>query len=617
MTVGRILANGEDKGSGFVLATPHSTTTRVVLTARHVVSDQEPSSLHFLTEDKRRIPVERMEQDDDLDIAVLHLCEDVAEGLAVGHAVEKGSWQVRAQPRGNDPKLTGTINAIRRHHVTPSRHEIDVLQLQVNQTLGDYKGYSGSAVMLDSPSGGVIGILTEQLLLRLPTPTGQPRPATNVLYAIPIQDVLDRFGLEPLLAASSRGRLSGLRRRVVPLLVGILGIALMCVISLFPFFPPIINRIAENAMDFSSASPLPSLFLFAATGLFESLPLLLGTVSGPLTGLVVGISGVVLSSFLLNPVATRYYPTKGPTIHDLLNLQLSWFRFLILGSILMGLAAFFTGLIPRHPQNNRLRKRAITGIVSLLIAAAVYEVFAQLFHQPVQAPSALSPLLDLYGPPSLLPGPAELYPFLLVLPGILLFPLLLLIYNKLGTSRNNRQKKARVIQKLIFATLILVTILLIIFPVRSYFVDSGTPSTHLQNQELPLIIPITSPCATCQALYLDATVESITLSTDGTESSWSITFTNRGACIKNIFTSTSITLADAFFNVYRAGHFPGEDSMETIDHQKPFHLDLSYHIVPRPGQHLRLTISVMPVPCSGNAPSPEQYVSVSNVLLFQ
>ena len=120
MTVGRILENDKDMGSGFALATPHSRTTRVVLTARHVIGDREPSSFQFLTKDKRRIPVERVERDNELDIAVLHLSEEVAEGLAVSRSVEEGSWQVEAQPRGNDPKLTGTINATHRPLITQS-----------------------------------------------------------------------------------------------------------------------------------------------------------------------------------------------------------------------------------------------------------------------------------------------------------------------------------------------------------------------------------------------------------------------------------------------------------------------------------------------------------------
>ena len=195
MTVGRILGNDKDMGSAFALATPNSGSTRVVLTANHVVGKHEAASLQFVTQAGRRIPVERVERDDDLDVAVLHLSEDVVEGLAVGRAVEGGSWQVESQPRDNDPKLTGTISATRRRLVTQSGHEIYVLQFQVDQILNDYKGYSGSPVVLKLPTEAVIGVLIEQLRSRLSVPTGQPKPATNVLYAIPIQDVLDRFDL--------------------------------------------------------------------------------------------------------------------------------------------------------------------------------------------------------------------------------------------------------------------------------------------------------------------------------------------------------------------------------------------------------------------------------------
>src|ERR1700692_1851795 len=109
MTIGRILANNIDQGSGFALATPHSSTTRVALTAKHVVGDQKPSSLQFVTQDGRKIPIERVEQDKDLDVAVMHLGEDVAEGLTVGCGVDGAIWQVEAQPYPNDPKLDGTI----------------------------------------------------------------------------------------------------------------------------------------------------------------------------------------------------------------------------------------------------------------------------------------------------------------------------------------------------------------------------------------------------------------------------------------------------------------------------------------------------------------------------
>ncbi len=196
MTVGRILVNDKYKGSGFALATPHSEYTRVVLTANHVVGNQEASSLQFVTQIGRKISVERVERDDDLDIAVLHLGEDVTEGLVVGQAIEGAAWQVETQPLSKDPKLTGTVTSTHRQFVkSQGRPVIYVVQLQVDQSLGEYKGYSGSPVALQSASGAVIGVLVEQLPSRFPGPSGQPRPATNVLYAIPIQDVLNRFGL--------------------------------------------------------------------------------------------------------------------------------------------------------------------------------------------------------------------------------------------------------------------------------------------------------------------------------------------------------------------------------------------------------------------------------------
>ena len=162
MTVGRILANDKDKGSGFALATPHSGSTRVVLTANHVVGNQEASSLQFVTQDGQRIPVERVERDDDLDIAVLHLGEDVPEGLAVGRAIEGDSLAGGDAAARQRSDANGHYN----RHAPPirkagrGRHEIYVLQLQVDQNLDDYKGYSGSPVVLKSPSGAVIGVMS-------------------------------------------------------------------------------------------------------------------------------------------------------------------------------------------------------------------------------------------------------------------------------------------------------------------------------------------------------------------------------------------------------------------------------------------------------------------------
>jgi len=166
MAGGRILVQGKDEGSGFALA------PRIVLTANHVVRNREALSLQFATEAGRLVPVERVERDDDRDIAVLHLGEEVPEVLTAGHAVEGAAWQVETQPRGNDPKLTGTVTATRRPFVNAQGHETHVMQLLVEQGLGDYRGYSGSPVVLQSPPGAVIGVLVEQLRWRLPAQFG-------------------------------------------------------------------------------------------------------------------------------------------------------------------------------------------------------------------------------------------------------------------------------------------------------------------------------------------------------------------------------------------------------------------------------------------------------------
>jgi hypothetical protein len=204
MTIGQILIKDKFKGSGFALAAPHSESTRVALTALHVIDNQETPSVRFLTQFGQSVPVEYVESDKDLDIALLHLGEDISGGLVVDRATEGMEWQVQTRPLSNDPKLTGTVTATRRQLEKSQGQNttISVLQLQVDQNLDSYKGYSGSPVVLKQPPGPVIGVLVEQLLSRLSVLTDQPRRATNVLYAVPIQDVLERFNLLDVPTAS-------------------------------------------------------------------------------------------------------------------------------------------------------------------------------------------------------------------------------------------------------------------------------------------------------------------------------------------------------------------------------------------------------------------------------
>jgi hypothetical protein len=66
---------------------------------------------------------------------------------------------------------------------------VEVVQLEVDELLGDFGGYSGSAV-LDSLGRAVLALLVEQKPLRTATDLGERSTASNVLYAVPIGDVI-------------------------------------------------------------------------------------------------------------------------------------------------------------------------------------------------------------------------------------------------------------------------------------------------------------------------------------------------------------------------------------------------------------------------------------------
>jgi HEAT repeat protein len=207
MTIGRVVAGGKDRGSGFAIATATGLPSRAVLTAAHVVRDQDVSLIQFVIPAGRTIDVERVETDEDIDVAVLHLREEV-DGSAAARARERLAWHVEARPRANDPRLTGVVDDTQRRFSKAKGPEIHVMQLLVDQTVGDYEGYSGSPVVLRSleiESPPVLGVLIEQLRWRTPSRPGEKAPASNVLYAIAIEDALARFGLDTMWVPSGGG----------------------------------------------------------------------------------------------------------------------------------------------------------------------------------------------------------------------------------------------------------------------------------------------------------------------------------------------------------------------------------------------------------------------------
>lgn len=170
-----------------------------VVTASHVVRDRDADQV-VVEVGGERLAVCEIVADAGLDVAVLRLEGDgrsapTSRVIAVS-AGPGTEWIVTTRPQSNDPQLGGVVAAVGRTIVNQGGHEVAVLQLLVTETVQDYRGYSGSAVRLASRPDAVLGVLCEQVKTRLATPGVSTLPATNVLYAVPIREVANRFGLE-------------------------------------------------------------------------------------------------------------------------------------------------------------------------------------------------------------------------------------------------------------------------------------------------------------------------------------------------------------------------------------------------------------------------------------
>ena len=187
--LGRVLVGGKDRGAGFALG------PRLVVTANHMVRDRGDRPVVYVPAGGEAVAVERVEPDADHDAAILWLASDAGEFLPVSTAVRGARWRVESPPPGgNDPHLHGTVTTARMTIHNADGQQVEVVQLEVDEQLGDFGGYSGSAV-LDSLGRAVLALLVEQKPLRRPVGLGERQAASNVLYAVPIGDVITVFDL--------------------------------------------------------------------------------------------------------------------------------------------------------------------------------------------------------------------------------------------------------------------------------------------------------------------------------------------------------------------------------------------------------------------------------------
>ena len=182
--VGRVAVDGHDKGGAFAI------DERLVLTAHHVVRTAGDAAISYRPIGRDEVDAIQVRPLPELDVAAIELADGV-ESLTAVWPRNGASWRSVSPPPGADPHLTGKIDSITVPIHNAASHDLEVVQLTVDQLLGSYRGYSGSAVLLDEDK--VAALLVEQTMLR--AKVIGPALATNVLYAVSVGLVAEELEL--------------------------------------------------------------------------------------------------------------------------------------------------------------------------------------------------------------------------------------------------------------------------------------------------------------------------------------------------------------------------------------------------------------------------------------
>lgn len=166
---------------------------RMLLTAGHVVGTSAAEDLAVRDgDDGSFVKVIFAKSDPTLDVAVLHVDGDF-DVATVRPPSTNENWIVPTPSGLALPDLSGRVTSVRRSWRNALGVNVSAVQLQVGQTLQDFKGYSGAGVMGDD--GAAIGILVEQQ----PVSSSRSRPQgySNVLYAVSVLAACEALKIEP------------------------------------------------------------------------------------------------------------------------------------------------------------------------------------------------------------------------------------------------------------------------------------------------------------------------------------------------------------------------------------------------------------------------------------
>ncbi|WP_326806902.1 serine protease [Streptomyces sp. NBC_01775] len=200
-------------GAGFLI------TPGFVLTALHCLRglSSEEAALTLELPDGRRLPGRKCDAVKERDLALVTVEGAHGHRLAAAPRTDtprpKVAWNCRYRPPQETAHLSGRVTHAPIAHRCVEGGELEVMQLQVDQLLGSFAGYSGGPVEAGEQERGerpVVGILLEQQLNRQDPGGRQQRPVRR--------DRPLRHGNLPALrrgASQSPGRRAEVRPRAV------------------------------------------------------------------------------------------------------------------------------------------------------------------------------------------------------------------------------------------------------------------------------------------------------------------------------------------------------------------------------------------------------------------
>ncbi|GGY03876.1 serine protease family protein [Streptomyces hiroshimensis] len=175
-------------GAGFLL------TRCFVLTADHCLRYLAGETLEVRLENGSVIGGRVCRRIEEADLALIEILEPerVPLTLPTGDLARRGDrWRGLHRPSLSDPSLGGHVDEDAVDYTCVGGGRVQAIQLVAEQELGDYSGYSGGPVerVTTAERGpALLGILIEQY------PDRQtPERAANVLFAVPLREVMARF----------------------------------------------------------------------------------------------------------------------------------------------------------------------------------------------------------------------------------------------------------------------------------------------------------------------------------------------------------------------------------------------------------------------------------------